>query len=180
MTKKISTILIILVALLLINDFQKIKYITKEKEQQIELFLQNEQTEEKKEDSLLWGILEIPKINLKQGFYNYEDKHNSVEYGLQTINKDCIPFEKCSFIIASHSGSSNISYFKNLEKLSLDDRAFLYYNQNKKEYILKKILHVEKNGTITLQIPTETELILTTCNKEKNNIQDIYIFKEKK
>jgi len=155
MTKKISTILIILVALLLINDFQKIKYITKEKEQQIELFLQNEQTEEKKEDSLLWD-------------------------GLQTINKDCIPFEKCSFIIASHSGSSNISYFKNLEKLSLDDRAFLYYNQNKKEYILKKILHVEKNGTITLQIPTETELILTTCNKEKNNIQDIYIFKEKK
>ena len=48
MTKKISTILIILVALLLINDFQKIKYITKEKEQQIELFLQNEQTEEKR------------------------------------------------------------------------------------------------------------------------------------
>ena len=88
---------------------------------------------------------------------------------------NCKPNENCTIVIASHSGNSNISYFKNLELLSINDQAIIYFNQKKYLYILKKITFQEKIGFIT--IPKNTyDLVLTTCNKDNENLQNIYLF----
>ena len=38
--------------------------------------------------------------------------------------------EKGNVILASHSGTSSISYFKNLYKLSIGDEAKIFYKGN--------------------------------------------------
>lgn len=180
MIKKISILLICIAALFLVN-YQETRNIEKENQEQIIEFFKEENVEKKvsKTEAYL-GVLEIPKLNLKRGFYEYKNPKNTVEKGLEIINQNCLPYEPCSFIIASHSGTSNISFFKNLDKLAINDTAILYYEKNQKEYRLKEILHQEKKGTITLPEKKEPELVLTTCNKEKDNMQDIYLFTEKK
>ena len=118
--------------------------------------------------------LEIPKINLNKPCYFYSSKLNTVDKGLEQIS-NCKPNENCTIVIASHSGNSNISYFKNLELLSINDQAIIYFNQKKYLYLLKKITFQEKIGFIT--IPKNTyDLVLTTCNKDNENLQNIYLF----
>ena len=131
-----------------------------------------------KEDYL--GILEIPKINLKRGFYSFSSKKNDVDSNIEVISSDCYPGNACSFVLASHSGTSSIAFFKHLNELQLKDTATIYYNNTSYDYVLKNIQHVNKNGTISLLQPKESELVLTTCNKNNNSLQDIYIFELKK
>jgi len=183
MLKKLSILFLLITLLLLSSNSLTIERIKKENEILIEEYFEQEQDVQKevassKEGYL--GILEIPKINLKRGFFDFESDKNNVENGLEVINKYCLPFESCHFILASHSGTAAISFFKNLEKLNRNDSAFLYYHQEKKEYILREIFYQKKNGTISLQETREPELILTTCNKENDEIQNVYIFTEKK
>ena len=126
------------------------------------------------------GILEIPKIDLKRGFYSYSSKHNDVGSNIEVISSDCFPGNACSFVLASHSGTSSIAFFKHLNELQLEDVATIYYNNISYDYVLKNIQHVKKNGTISLVQPKESELVLTTCNKNDNSLQDIYIFELRK
>lgn len=124
------------------------------------------------------GVLEIAKISLKRGFYSYNSKLNTVSLNIEVINSNCVPFNNCSFILASHSGTSSISYFKNLDKLQIGDEAKLYYQNEVASFSLINILHQPKNGSIALKKPQDFELVLTTCNKNDDSLQDIYIFKK--
>ena len=79
--------------------------------------------------------------------------------------------------MASHSGTSKIAYFKKLDKLQLNDKATILFQNKAYTYLLKKIVHQEKTGYIT--IPKNTyDLVLTTCNKENDTIQDLYLFQK--
>lgn len=180
MKRKITLLILLILCL-----YSYCPIIEEEKtlKQENNILIEEYQKEEKKNQESkegYLGILEIPKINLKQGFFSFKNSKNTVEQGLEVINKDCLPFSNCNFILASHSGTASISHFKNLEKLEKNDIAYLYYKEEKKEYILEEINYQEKNGHISLKKTTEPKLVLTTCNKEKNNIQNIYILKEKK
>ena len=64
------------------------------------------------------GRLIIDKINLNEGFYNLYNPLNNVDYGLEVLTPSIMPNNKNSIVfIASHSGNSEISYFKNLNEL---------------------------------------------------------------
>lgn len=118
--------------------------------------------------------IKIPKINLLQPFYKKTSELNNVNKGIEQLS-NCDSLSTCTLVLASHSGNSNISYFKNLNLLTINDQVIVYFKQKEYLYILKKIIYQEKIGFIT--IPKNTyDLVLTTCNKTNSNLQDIYLF----
>ena len=122
------------------------------------------------------GILKIPKIHLSQEYYPQNSSLNDVNKGIEQLT-NCKPNEDCMILLASHSGTSSISYFKNLEKLKVMDQAKIIYQEETYTYVLQKISYQEKIGFIT--IPKNTyDLVLTTCNTTNQNIQNIYLFKK--
>ena len=123
------------------------------------------------------GILEIPKVNLKQGFLDINSKYNNVDYNITVIQTSTYPdVEKGNFILASHSGNSYISYFKNLYKLEIGDQAYIYYNNIKYSYQIVNIYNVEKNGKVAIyRNSNATCLTLITCTKNSDHEQTVYI-----
>lgn len=123
------------------------------------------------------AILEIPKINLKQGFLDINSKYNNVDYNITVIQSSTMPdVENGNLILASHSGNSYISYFKNLYKLEIGDQASIYYNNIKYTYNIVNIYNVEKNGRVAIYRNSyATCLTLITCTKNSDTEQTVYI-----
>lgn len=123
------------------------------------------------------GVLEIPQINLKQGFVDINSKYNNVDYNITIIQTSTYPdVEQGNFILASHSGNSYISYFKNLYKLNEGDQAYIYYNNIKYTYHIVKIYNVEKTGKVAIyRNSSATCLTLITCTKDSDHEQTVYI-----
>ena len=77
------------------------------------------------------GYLQIDKVNLRQGLVSKNSYYNNVNRNIQILKQSSMPDkEKGNVILASHSGTSSISYFKNLYKLNLGDEAKIYYKNN--------------------------------------------------
>lgn len=123
------------------------------------------------------GYLEIQKINLKQGLVSVDDVNNDVNKNIQTIYPSNWPDVKGgNLILASHSGTSSISYFKNLYQLNVNDRVSIYYNGQKYNYKIANIYEVPKNGKVAIYRDTKsTTLTLITCTKNNDTMQTVYI-----
>lgn len=123
------------------------------------------------------GILEIPKIGLVKGFVDVDSKWNNVDYNLQIIKPSDFPdVENGNFIIASHSGSSSISYFKNLYQIVKGDQAIVYYNDIKYTYNIVNIYTQPKNGYVNIYRDySKTSITLITCTKNDDTTQTVYI-----
>lgn len=120
-------------------------------------------------------ILEIPKINLYQEFYPNDKEKNNVDRGIQVIETSIMPNKKGNLILAAHSGSSKIAYFKNLDKLNINDIVFIYYKNIKYQYIITSIYDVEKTGYVDIKRNKNKQtLTLITCKKNTNK-QTVYI-----
>ena len=120
------------------------------------------------------AILEIPKIKLKNGIYEKENINKNVNKNIELIypNKINNP-QRETIIIAGHSGNSKISFFHNLDILTLNDSIYLYYNGIKFEY--KVIQKYEEAKVGKLGVDNEKEILyLTTCS-EKNKEKQLVI-----
>ena len=118
------------------------------------------------------GVLEIPEINFKRGFLNINDPLNTIKKNIQVLENSEFPDKENSvLIIASHSGRGKNAYFKDLDKLSLNNDIYIYYNNVKYIYKITDIYETNKNGNLTLnKSPKKQTLVLTTCsevNKDK-------------
>ncbi len=121
------------------------------------------------------GILEIPVINLRKGFYNIDNKNNNVNKNIQVLAKSSMPDQENSLLaIAGHSGNGRKSFFKDLDKLSINDEIIIYYNNNEYFYKINNIYEEEKDGTIEIKKDDYSKLVLTTCN-QKNKTKQIII-----
>ena len=122
-------------------------------------------------------MLEIKKINLKKGFVNPSSKYNNIKYNITIINGSTFPdVEKGNFIIAAHSGTGSIAFFKNLYKLKIGDEAVVTYKSKKYNYKIVKIYKQPKKGYITVYRDVKkTTLTLITCTKNDSKSQTIYI-----
>ena len=123
------------------------------------------------------AILEIQKINLRKGLYSINSKNNSLKKSIQVIKESNMPSEdKGNFILAGHSGSGSLAYFKNLHKLNKADKVYVYYQGIKYEYTIDKIYKVPKNGTVDIYRDYQKSTItLITCNEEAKDEQVVYI-----
>ena len=140
----------------------------------------NDQTNAKQKNTYHYdyiGTLEIPKINLTKGFVDMNSKHNNVDYNMQIIKPSNYPdVENGNLIIASHSGSSSISYFKHLYKLNVGDMAYIYYNNVKYTYQIVNIYKEPKTGYLNIYRDlNQTTLTLVTCTKNDDTTQTVYI-----
>ena len=117
-----------------------------------------------------YGILSIPKINLKTGFYNINSKNNNVNNSV-TILKESIPPENDNSIVylAAHSGVGHLAYFKNINKLTNEDMIYLNINSKSYYYTITDIYEMPRNGLITVERNiNEKYLVLTTCSNNEN------------
>ena len=87
--------------------------------------------------------------------------------------------ENSNLILASHSGTSKIAYFKNLFRLEKEDIAYIYYKGKKYEYQLQYVYNEKKDGNLSIRREmNQTNLTLITCDKKEKDIQNVYIFKQ--
>ena len=81
-----------------------------------------------------------------------------------------------NFILAAHSGTSSVSFFKDLYKLKLNDEVIITYKDKEYKYIIKNIYTDTKDGNVTIKRNKDkTTLTLITCTKNDNKTQTIYI-----
>ncbi len=127
--------------------------------------LANKSIETFKKENYL-GILEIPKIKLKRGFYNIESKNNNVNKNIQVLKKSQLPYiENNILVLASHSGNGIYSYFNKIDNLNISDLLYIYYLDKKYIYEINDIYKIEKNGNLEISYTNNSQLILTTCDK---------------
>lgn len=123
------------------------------------------------------GILKIPKINLERGFYDKSSSLNNVDHNILFHNNSSYPDEtNGNVILASHSGTSSISYFKKLYLLEKDDLAYITYKGNTYTYKVVNIYYEEKDGNVAIyRSKNKTILTLITCTKDDSTKQTVYI-----
>ena len=126
----------------MVNDYIEETKIVDEEE------MEEEQPEIKKEyqqEINYTAILEIPSINLKRGVVDSTKNFNSINYAISVDKHSNYPNKVGNFILYAHSGNSNISYFKKLIDVEINDNVFIYYEGIKYNYkylvniILKKL-----------------------------------------
>ena len=123
------------------------------------------------------GVLEIPRIGLKRGFYNIGSKYNNIQYNVTLIEGSDMPdVVNGNLMLMAHSGDAYISYFAFLYKLNIGDNVYVTYNGNKYQYQIVNIYDVVKNGVVKLvRNHDRTTLTMITCTKDNDNAQTVYI-----
>lgn len=123
------------------------------------------------------GTLEIPKIKLKKGFVEYSSKYNNIQYNVTIIKGYSFPDVKNgNFILAGHSGSGPLAFFKNLYKLGVGDEAIVTYKNKKYTYKITKIYTQKKQGYVVIyRNVNKNTLTLITCTKDNKKLQTVYI-----
>ncbi len=155
MRKIILIILVVVIAFLLFKsyEYKNIEYIK----------------ENYKKDNLNYNILTIDKINLKEIVKEETIKSNNIndvvlfkEFGRPDIKYS-------NTIIGAHSGEGKKAKFKNLNKLSINDKIEFYYNNNSYKYVIIEKFFIHENDlTILNDINNKTVLTLITC-KDSND-----------
>ena len=169
-------------------------YINRVEEKQAEEFINNpvvedtpvieETTEEVKEEVKqpetynYIGVLEIPKINFKRGFLDIKDKNNNVNKNIQVLENSTMPNVNGGLlVIAGHSGSGRVAFFRNLYKLKENDQIYIYYENIKYIYQVQNYYEETKDGDISIDKNSESTLVLTTCSQTDKNKQIVIVSK---
>lgn len=143
-----------------LEDFYKEEII-------IESTVDTQKTEEVKEQPKIEyiAVLKIPKINLERGLVDPNSYLNNVNYNLEFVKGTSMPNEENgNVIIAGHSGSAKISYFRKLDQLSIDDSVFLIYQGKTYSYKVVDIYDIEKTGKAEIiRNKNKNTLTLITC-----------------
>lgn len=138
--------------------------------------IESEVFTEKEENDYL-ALLEIGKIELSRGFYDKSSTENNVNKNIMMLQDSDYPDKKNgNVILAAHSGSSYIGFFKNLYKLNVGDTAKITYKNKEYNYKITDIYTEKKDGDVAIyrDINKQT-LTLITCTHNDNTTQTIYI-----
>lgn len=123
------------------------------------------------------GVLEIPRIGLKRGFYGPDSRYNNIRYNVTMVKGSSLPdVDKGNLILIAHSGTSYYSYFAYLYRLEVGDEVFVTYGGVKYTYRIVNIYYVEKNGLVNVRRDlNKTSLTMITCTKDNDYTQTVYI-----
>ena len=111
------------------------------------------------------AVLKIPKIGLERGLVDPNSYLNNVNYNLEFIKGSSMPDqENGNVIIAGHSGSARISYFRKLDQLVIGDKASLNYKGKVYNYKIVDIYDIDKTGKAEIiREKNKSTLTLITC-----------------
>ena len=158
-------------------DYFSNKQIDNKEEQALEEFynieediiedttIEPQKVEEVKERINYIAVLKIPKIGLERGLVDPNSYLNNVNYNLEFIKGSSMPDqENGNVIIAGHSGSARISYFRKLDQLVIGDKASLNYKGKVYNYKIVDIYDIDKTGTAEIiREKNKSTLTLITC-----------------
>ena len=127
--------------------------------------------------SVYLGVLEIPRIGLKRGFYSVDSKYNSIEYNVTLVQGSDLPdVPNGNLILMAHSGDSYISYFAYLYMLEIGDDCYILYNGQAYHYRIVNIYDVLKSGAVSIDRNYDkSTLTMITCTKNNDSLQTVYI-----
>ena len=123
------------------------------------------------------GVLEIPKIGLKRGFYNTDSRYNSIQYNVTTVPGSSMPdVVNGNLMLMAHSGDAYISFFAYLYRLNIGDFAYVAYQGKRYQYQIVNIYTAPKTGKVAIYRNfSKTTLTLITCTKNDGTTQTVYI-----
>lgn len=116
-----------------------------------------------------FAIIKIPKLKLENIIYKKGNLNNNVNKNIYLINDN-----RDFIVIAAHSGSSPISYFKKIHTLNSGDKIELVVDGLKRTYELFKKEKIKKTGKVKLKTYTYPIVVLITCSKSEKNVQEVY------
>ncbi len=157
---------------------------TVEVEQDAEIIIndntQNTQVQEQSQVinySKYLGVLEIPRIGLKRGFYGTDSKYNDIQYNVTLVKGSTMPdVLNGNLILMAHSGDAYNSYFNYLYRLNIGNSAYVTYKGNRYQYKLVNVYTVPKVGSVTITRNFDrTTLTLITCTNNDSTSQTVYI-----
>ena len=162
------------------NDLKIEEFLENDTNEEIEIQeedIQEETTTSNVSSYNYIAVLEIPSINLKRGLVDPSSKYNNVNYNIQIIDKSTMPdVVNGNLVLASHNGASYISFFRNLDKLNINDKIYVYYGGYKYTYSLSKTYDTPKDGNIEVyRDNSKTTITLITCKKNSKDTQVVYI-----
>lgn len=115
------------------------------------------------------AVLEIPKIKLRKGIVMATKNFKSINYAISADQTSTFPDVEGRLILYAHSGTSKISYFKNLNRLNINDNVILFYKGKSYPYKVNNIKEIEKTGKLKISNSISSkELILVTCVHNTN------------
>ena len=176
----IGSLIFLCGACLIFYDYYSNKKIDNKEQQAIEEFYEEEtvidtipepqKVEEVEEQINYIAILKIPKINVVRGLVDPNSYLNNVKYNLQWIEGSSMPDQvNGNVIIAGHSGSARVSYFRKLDQLVIGDSVSLDYKNKTYNYKVVDIYDIEKTGTAEIiKNKNTTTLTLITCRHNTN------------
>lgn len=123
----------------------------------------------------------IDKINLNEHLYEINSPQNTIEKHVSFLKQSDYPDkENGTVIILAHSGTGKLAYFKNLDKLEINDNVTLKYKKNY-YYKVVKITEYKKDGTLRFKNKKNvSQLVLTTCKPNDNKKQLTIILEQQK
>lgn len=184
--KVLGISLILVAGIIWSNDAHQEQQAQKIEEQKIEQFFKVEkmdyvdsftqiQEDMQREDDSYIAVLEIPKIHLKKGLYDIENRKNNIDQNIQILKESDFPDVKNgTMILVGHSGIGKLAYFNHLDMLQTGNLIFLYYQGVKYVYQLSNSYEIEKTGYF--KIPNNHQkntLLLITC-KIGTNLQLVF------
>jgi len=127
--------------------------------------------------SKYYGVLEIPRIGLKRGFYRVGSKYNDIQYNVTMADGSVSPSEgDGNLVLMAHSGDSYISYFAYLYRLGVGDDCYITLSGVTYHYQIVEIYDVNKSGMMVLDMnQTGKKLTLITCTKDSDSLQTVYV-----
>ena len=116
------------------------------------------------------GIIKIPKINLERGLVSPYSYQNNVDKNIAFVEPYTLPDKQYgNVILASHSGNSSVSFFRKLDKLSINDEIIIDFNRVSYFYKVVNKYDVEKTGKALINRNRyKNSLTLITCRDETN------------
>lgn len=129
----------------------------------------NEEVKEHKKIEYI-AVLKIPKINLERGLVDPNSYLNNIDYNVQILKNSAMPdYKNGNVMLAAHSGNARVSYFRNLDKLSVDDVVTIDYKGKTYTYKVVNIYDIEKTGKAQIIRNKNTNtLTLVTCRHNTN------------
>lgn len=123
------------------------------------------------------GVLEIPSIRLKRGFYGSNSRYNNIQYNIAVVDKSSMPdVVNGNLILMGHSGDAWNAYFDSLFNMQIGADMYVTYGGNVYHYVLTNMYDVAKTGRVRVVRNYDiTTLTLITCNKYDNTKQTVFI-----
>ena len=116
------------------------------------------------------AVIEIPTIKLKHGLYKKNSKNNNVNKNIEILDDSSTPdVDGGNVILAGHSGTGRVAYFKNLIDLKYKDQTYIYYDGIKYVYEVVNIYEIEKTGYASIHRNiNKNTLTMITCKPNTN------------